>query len=176
MKKIILILLTTTLFSCQIFKKSTKEKSKEETKTETELKVDSLSEVKIEQEIVSTFTDETKTEFFDLSEVTIFEVMNDSGIVKERTTTTKTNIKGNVIAKGKEDKKETSAESKKIDLSKSDKSKESKSKSELVKVKEVKKTPSFKFLLWIILIITGVVFALVGIWKVKKNNFTKFIK
>jgi hypothetical protein len=61
-------------------------------------------------------------------------------------------------------------------LSKSDKSKESKSKSELVKVKEVKKTPSFKFLLWIILIITGVVFALVAIWKVKKNNFTQFFK
>jgi hypothetical protein len=102
--------------------------------------------------------------------------MNDSGKVINRTTTTKTNIKGNIIEKGKEDKKETSAESKKIDLSKVDKSKESKSKSELVKVKEVKKTPSFKFLLWIILIITGVVFTLVAIWKVKKNNFTQFLK
>jgi hypothetical protein len=176
MKKIILILLTTTLFSCQIFKKSTKEKSKEEVKTETEVKVDSVAKVEIEKEIVSTFTTDTKTEFFDLSEVTIVEVFNDSGEVINRTTTTKTNIKGNVIAKGKEDKKETSAESKKIDLSKVDKSKESKSKSELVKVKEVKKTPSFKFLLWIILIITGVAFTLVAIWKVKKNNFTQFLK
>jgi hypothetical protein len=176
MKKIILILLTTTLFSCQIFKKSTKEKSKEEVKTETEVKVDSVAEVEIEKEIVSTFTDETKTEFFDLSEVTIFEVMNDSGKVINRTTTTKTNVKTNKVEKGKEDKKETSAESKKIDLSKVDKSKESKSKSELVKVKEVKKTPSFKFLLWIILIITGVAFTLVAIWKVKKNNFTQFLK
>jgi hypothetical protein len=153
-----------------------KEKSKEEVKTETEVKVDSVAKVEIEKEIVSTFTTDTKTEFFDLSEVTIFEVMNDSGVVKERTTTTKTNIKGNIIVKEKEDKKETSAESKKIDLSKVDKSKESKSKSELVKVKEVKKTPSFKFLLWWILIITGVVFALVGFWKVKKKSFANFFK
>jgi len=176
MKKIILALLIATTISCNVIKNFRKEKSKEEVKTEQQTKVDSVAKVEIEKEIVSTFTDEVKTEFFDLSEVTIYEVMNDSGVVKERTTTTKTNIKGNIIAKGKEDKKETSAESKKIDLSKSDKSKESKSKSELVKVKEVKKTPSFKFLLWIILIITGVVFALVAIWKVKKNNFTQFFK
>jgi hypothetical protein len=176
MKKIILALLIATTISCNIMKNFRKEKSKEETKTDQETKVDSVAKVEIEKEIVSTFTTDTKTEFFDLSEVTIYEVMNDSGVVKERTTTTKTNIKGNIIAKGKEDKKETSAESKKIDLSKVDKSKESKSKSKLVKVKEVKKTPSFKFLLWIILIITGVVFALVGIWKVKKNNFTQFFK
>ena len=105
MKKIILILLTTTLFSCQVFKKSTKEKSKEETKTEQQTKVDSVAKVEIEKEIVSTFTTDTKTEFFDLSEVTIFEVMNDSGVVKERTTTTKTNIKGNIIVKEKENEK-----------------------------------------------------------------------
>jgi hypothetical protein len=176
MKKLILALLIATTISCNVIKNLRKEKSKEETKTDQETKVDSVAKVEIEKEIVSTFTTDTKTEFFDLSEVTIFEVMNDSGKVINRTTTTKTNIKGNVIAKGKEDKKETSAESKKIDLSKVDKSKESKSKSELVKVKEVKKTPSFKFLLWIILIITGVVFTLVAIWKVKKNNFTQFIK
>jgi hypothetical protein len=176
MKKLILVILIATTISCNVIKNLRKEKSKEETKTETETKVDSVADVKKEQEIVSTFTTDTKTEFFDLSEVTIFEVMNDSGKVINRTTTTKTNIKGNVVAKGKEDKKETSAESKKIDLSKVDKSKQSKSKSELVKVKEVKKTPSFKFLLWIILIITAVVFALVGIWKVKKNNFTQFFK
>ena len=176
MKKLTILLLTITLFSCQVFKKSTKEKSKEETKTEQEVKVDSVAEVKTEKEIVSTFTDETKTEFFDLSTETTTILFNDSGVVKEIITTKKTNIKGNLISKGKEDKKEISAESKKIDLSKSDKSKESKSKSELVKFKEVKKAPSFKFLLWIILIITGVVFALVGIWKVKKNNFTQFFK
>ena len=176
MKNLILVLLIATTFSCNVIKNFRKEKSKEESKTETSTKIDSVSKVEIEKEIVSTFTTDTKTEFFDLSEVTIYEVMNDSGVVKKRTTTTKTNIKSNVIAKGKEDKKETSAESKKIDLSKVDKSKESKSKSELVKVKEVKKTPSFKFLLWIILIITGVVFALVGFWKVKKNNFTQFFK
>ena len=170
MKKLTLLLLTITLFSCSVFKKSTKEKTKEETKTETSIKVDSVSEVETEKEIVSTFTDETKTEFFDLSEVTIFEVMNDSGIVKERTTTTKTNIKGNVIAKGKEDKKETSAESKKIDLLKVDKSKESKSKSELVKVKEVKKwsLPSW---LWITIGITFFLFILVAVWKIKKKYF-----
>jgi hypothetical protein len=170
MKKIILILLTITLFSCQVFRKSTKEKSKEETKTETSTKIDSVSKVEIEKEIVSTFTTDTKTEFFDLSEVTIFEVMNDSGKVINRTTTTKTNIKGNIIAKGKEDKKETSAESKKIDLSKVDKSKESKSKSELVKVKEVKKwsLPSW---LWITIGITFFLFILVAVWKIKKKYF-----
>ena len=170
MEKIILILLTTTLFSCQVFKKSTKEKSKEEVKTKTEVKVDSVAKVEIEKEIVSTFTTDTKTEFFDLSEVTIFEVMNDSGVVKERTTTTKTNIKGNVIAKGKEDKKETSAESKKIDLSKVDKSKESKSKSELVKVKEVKKW-SLPLWMWITIGITFFLFILVAVWKIKKKYF-----
>ena len=175
MKKIILALLIATTISCNIMKNFRKEKSKEETKTDQETKVDSVAKVEIEKEIVSTFTTDTKTEFFDLSEVTIYEVMNDSGVVKERTTTTKTNIKGNIIAKGKEDKKETSAESKKIDLSKSDKSKESKSKSELVKIKEVKKW-SLPTWLWWILIITGVVFALVGFWKVKKNNFTQFFK
>jgi hypothetical protein len=175
MKKIILALLIATTISCNVIKNFRKEKSKEEVKTEQQTKVDSVAKVEIEKEIVSTFTDEVKTEFFDLSEVTIYEVMNDSGVVKERTTTTKTNIKGNIIAKGKEDKKETSAESKKIDLSKSDKSKESKSKSELVKIKEVKKW-SLPTWLWWILIITGVVFALVGFWKVKKNNFTQFFK
>jgi len=174
MKKLILVLLIATTFSCNVIKNLRKEKSKEETKIEQQTKVDSVAEVEIEKEIVSTFTDETKTEFFDLSTETTTILFNDSGVVKEIITTKKTNIKGNVVAKGKEDKKETSAESKKIDLSKVDKSKESKSKSELVKVKEVKKTPSFKFLLWIILIITGVVFALVGFWKVKKNNFTQF--
>jgi hypothetical protein len=147
-----------------------KEKSKEETKTDQETKVDSVAEVEREKEIVSTFTTDTKTEFFDLSEVTIFEVMNDSGKVINRTTTTKTNIKGNIIAKGKEDKKETSAESKKIDLSKVDKSKESKSKSELVKVKEVKKwsLPSW---LWITIGITFFLFILVAVWKIKKKYF-----
>ena len=170
MKKLTILLLTITLFSCQVFKNFTKDKSKEENKTETIIKVDSLAEVQKEQEIVSTFTTDTKTEFFYLSEVTIYEVMNDSGIVKERTTTTKTNIKGNVIAKGKEDKKETSAESKKIDLSKVDKSKESKSKSELVKIKEVKKwsLPSW---MWITIGITFFLFILVAVWKIKKKYF-----
>jgi len=170
MKKLILVLLIATTFSCNVIKNIRKEKSKEETKTEQQTKVDSVAEVEIEKEIVSTFTDEVKTEFFDLSEVTIYEVMNDSGVVKERTTTTKTNIKGNIITKGKEDKKETSAESKKIDLSKSDKSKESKSKSELVKVKEVKKwsLPSW---LWITIGITFFLFILVAVWKIKKKYF-----
>ena len=170
MKKIILILLTTTLFSCQVFKKSTKEKSKEETKTETEVKVDSVAKVEIEKEIVSTFTTDTKTEYFDLSEVTIYEVMNDSGVVKERTTTTKTNIKGNIITKGKEDKKETSAESTKVDLSKVDKSKESKSKSELKKSKEVKKW-SLPTWMWITIGIIFFLFILVAVWKIKKKYF-----
>jgi len=135
-----------------------------------QIKVDSLAEVEIEKEIVSTFTTDTKTEFFDLSEVTIFEVMNDSGKVINRTTTTKTNIKGNIIAKGKEDKKETFAESKKIDLSKVDKSKESKLKSELVKVKEVKKW-SLPTWMWITIGITFFLFILVAVWKIKKKYF-----
>jgi hypothetical protein len=170
MKKLILVLLIATTISCNVIKKFRKEKSKEEVKTDQETKVDSVSKVEIEKEIVSTFTTDTKTEFFDLSEVTIYEVMNDSGVVKERTTTTKTNIKGNVIAKGKEDKKETSAESTKVDLSKSDKSKESKSKSELLKVKEVKKwsLPSW---LWITIGITFFLFILVAVWKIKKKYF-----
>lgn len=170
MKKIILVLLIATTISCNVIKNLRKEKSKEEIKTEQQTKVDSVAKVEIEKEIISTFTTDTKTEFFDLSEITIFEVMNDSGVVKERTTTTKTNIKGNIIAKGKEDKKETSAESKKIDLSKSDKSKESKSKSELVKTKEVKKwsLPSW---LWITIGITFFLFILVAVWKIKKKYF-----
>ena len=176
MKKLILVLLIATTFSCNVIKNLRKEKSKDETKTEQQTKVDSVAKVEIEKEIVSTFTTDTKTEFFDLSTETTTILFNDSGVVKEIITTKKTNIKGNIIAKGKEDKKEISAESKKIDLSKVDKSKESKSKSKLVKTKEVKKTPSFKFLLWIILIITGVAFTLVGFWKVKKNNFTQFFK
>jgi hypothetical protein len=147
-----------------------KEKSKEETKTDQETKVDSVAEVEREKEIVSTFTTDTKTEFFDLSEVTIYEVMNDSGKVINRTTTTKTNIKGNIIAKEKEDKKETSTESKKIDLSKSDKSKESKSKSEEVKIKEVKKW-SLPTWLWITFGITFLLFILIAVWKIKKKYF-----
>lgn len=170
MKKLTILLLTITLFSCSLFKKSTKEKSKEESKTETSTKTDSVAKAEIEKEIVSTFTSDVKTEFFDLSEVTIFEVMNDSGEVKERTTTIKNNIKGNVVAKGKEDKKETSAESTKVDLSKSDKSKESKSKSEVVKIKEVKKW-SLPTWLWITLGITFLLFILVAVWKIKKKYF-----
>jgi len=139
MKKLILVLLIATTFSCNVIKNLRKEKSKEETKIEQQTKVDSVAEVEIEKEIVSTFTDETKTEFFDLSTETTTILFNDSGVVKEIITTKKTNIKGNVVA-------------------------------------EVKKTPSFKYLLWIILIITGVAFTLVAIWKVKKNNFTQFFK
>ena len=170
MKKLTILLLTITLISCSVFKKSTKEKSKEESKTEKVSKIDSIAKVEIEKEIVSTFTTDTKTEFFDLSEVTIFEVMNDSGEVINRTTTTKTNIKTNIIAKGKEDKKETSEESTKVDLSKVDKSKESKSKSEEVKIKEVKKW-SLPTWMWITMGITFFLFILVAVWKIKKKYF-----
>lgn len=170
MKKLTIVLLTITLFSCSVFKKSTKEKSKEESKTETSTKIDSVAKSEIEKEIVSTFTTDTKTEFFDLSEVTIFEVMNDSGEVKERTTTIKNNIKGNVIAKGKEDKKETSAESTKVDLSKVDKSKENNLKSEEVKIKEVKKT-TLPTWIWITFGIIFFLFILVAVWKIKKKYF-----
>ena len=170
MKKLILLILIATSISCSVFKKSTKEKSKEESKSEKVSKIDSVAKVEIEKEIVSTFTSDTKTEFFDLSEVTIFEVMNDSGEVKERTTTIKNNIKGNVIAKGKEDKKETSAESTKVDLSKVDKSKESKSKSEEVKIKEIKKT-TLPTWMWITLGITFFLFIIIAVWKIKKKYF-----
>jgi hypothetical protein len=170
MKKLILLILIATTISCSVIKNIRKEKSKEESKTETSTKTDSVAKVEIEKEIVSTFTSDVKTEFFDLSEVTIYEVMNDSGEVKERTTTTKTNIKTNVIAKGKEDKKETSEESTKVDLSKSDKSKESKSKSEVKKSKEVKKT-TLPTWLWITLGITFLLFILIAVWKIKKKYF-----
>ena len=175
MKKIILILLTTTLFSCQVFKKSTKEKSKEETKTETEVKVDSVAEVEREKEIVSTFTDETKTEFFDLSEVTIYEVMNDSGKVINRTTTTKTKVKTNKVEKGQGNTLVAIKEQNKVEKNTLF---EQKSKNKTVDVKKDRKVEktSLPTWLWWILIITGVVFALVAIWKVKKNNFTQFFK
>ena len=170
MKKLILLILIATTISCSVIKNFRKEKSKEESKTEKVSKIDSVAKVEIEKEIVSTFTTDKKTEFFDLSEVTIVEVMNDSGEVKERTTTIKNNIKGNVIAKGKEDKKETSAESTKVDLSKVDKSKESKSKSEEVKIKEVKKT-TLPTWMWITIGITFFLFILVAVWKIKKKYF-----
>lgn len=170
MKKLILILLIATTISCSVIKNLRKEKKKEESNTETSTKTDSVAKADIEKEIVSTFTSDTKTEFFDLSEVTIFEVMNDSGEVKQRTTTIKNNIKGNVLSKGKENKKETSAESSKIDLSKIDKSKESKSKIEEVKIKEVKKW-SLPTWVWITLGITFLLFILVAVWKIKKKYF-----
>jgi hypothetical protein len=170
MKKLILLILIATTISCSVIKNFRKEKKKEESKTEQVSKIDSVAKVEIEKEIVSTFTTDTKTEFFDLSEVTIFEVMNDSGEVKERTTTIKNNIKGNVIAKGKEDKKETSAESTKVDLSKVDKSKESKLKSEVKKSKQVKKT-TLPTWMWITIGITFFLFILVAVWKIKKKYF-----
>lgn len=170
MKKLILILLIATTISCSVIKNLRKEKSKEEVKTEQKTKIDSVAKVDIEKEIVSTFTTDVKTEFFDLSEVTIFEVMNDSGEVKKRTTTIKNNIKGNVVAKGKEDKKETSAESSSVDLSKVDKSKESKSKSEEVKIKEVKKW-SLPTWLWITFGITFLLFIIIAVWKIKNKYF-----
>ena len=170
MKKLILLILIATTISCSVIKNFRKEKKKEESKTEQVSKIDSVAKVEIEKEIVSTFTTDTKTEFFDLSEVTIVEVMNDSGEVKERTTTIKNNIKGNVIAKGKEDKKETFSESTKVDLSKVDKSKESKSKSEEVKIKQVKKT-TLPTWMWITLGITFFLFILVAVWKIKKKYF-----
>ena len=170
MKKLILVLLTITLLSCNVSKIFNKNKRTEENNTQSETKIDSVAKAEIEKEIISTFTTDTKTEFFDLSEVTIVEVMNDSGEVKERTTTIKNNIKGNVIAKGKEDKKETFAESTKVDLSKVDKSKENKSKSEEVKIKEVKKT-TLPTWMWITIGITFFLFIIIAVWKIKKKYF-----
>ena len=170
MKKLILVLLTITLLSCNVSKIFNKNKRTEENNTQSETKTDSVAKVEIEKEIVSTFTTDTKTEYFDLSEVTIFEVMNDSGEVKERTTTIKNNIKGNVIAKGNLDKKETSAESTKVDLSKVDKSKESNSKSEVKKSKQIKKT-TLPTWMWITIGITFFLFILIAVWKIKKKYF-----
>ena len=65
MKKLILVLLIATTFSCNVSKIFHKNKKIEENKTQTEVKVDSVAEVEIEKEIVSTFTTDTKTEFFD---------------------------------------------------------------------------------------------------------------
>jgi hypothetical protein len=175
MKKLILVLLIATTISCNVIKNLRKEKSKEETKTDQETKVDSVAEVEIEKEIVSTFTDETKTEFFDLSEVTIFEVMNDSGIVKERITTTKTKVKANKVEKGTENTLVAIKEKNKVEKNTLI---EQKSKNKTVDVKKDRKVEktSLPTWMWWLLIITGVVFALVAIWKVKKNNFTQFFK
>lgn len=170
MKKLTILLLTITLFSCSVIKNLRKEKSKEESKTETEVKVDSTSKADIEKEIVSTFTSDVKTEFFDLSEVTIFEVMNDSGEVKERTTTIKNNIKGNQFTQVGKKVDEKIAESTKVDLSKIDKSKEVKSKSEVKKSKEVKKW-SLPTWLWITLGITFLLFIFIAVWKIKNKYF-----
>ena len=169
MKKLTILLLI-TLLSCNVSKIFHKNKRTEENNTQSETKIDSVAKVEIEKEIVSTFTSDTKTEIFDLSEVTIYEVMNDSGEVINRTTTIKNNIKGNVIAKGNLYKKETSAESTKVDLSKSDKSKESKFKSEVKKSKQIKKT-TLPTWMWITLGITFFLFILVAVWKIKKKYF-----
>jgi phosphate/sulfate permease len=175
MKKLILALLIATTFSCNVIKNFRKEKSKEETKTDQETKVDSVAKVEIEKEIVSTFTTDTKTEFFDLSEVTIFEVMNDSGIVKERITTTKTKVKANKVEKGTENTLVAIKEKNKVEKNTLI---EQKSKNKTVDVKKDRKVEktSLPTWMWWLLIITGVVFALVAIWKVKKNNFTQFFK
>jgi cobalamin biosynthesis Mg chelatase CobN len=168
MNKLNQALLIATTLSCNVIKNLRKEKSKEETKTETEVKLDSVAEVEIEKEIVSIFTDEVKTEFFDLSEVTIVEVFNDSGIVKERTTTTKTNVKTNILAKGKEEKKETSSELSKTDLSKVDKSKTKHELSEVKKDRKVEKT-SLPNWLWILIVVIAIIFILLAVWKLKKK-------
>ena len=175
MKKLILVLLIATTISCNVIKNFRKEKSKEETKTDQETKVDSVAKVEIEKEIVSTFTTDTKTEFFDLSEVTIFEVMNDSGIVKERITTTKTKVKANKVEKGTENTLVAIKEKNKVEKNTLI---EQKSKNKTVDVKKDRKVEktSLPTWMWWLLIITGVVFALVAIWKVKKNNFTQFFK
>jgi hypothetical protein len=175
MKKIILGLLIATTISCNVIKNFRKEKSKEETKTDQQTKVDSVAEVEREKEIVSTFTTDTKTEFFDLSEVTIFEVMNDSGVVKERTTTTKTNIKANKVEKGTENTLVAIKEQNKVEKNTLIEQKNENKSIEVKKVRKVEKT-SLPTWMWWLLIITGVVFVLVGIWKVKKNNFTQFFK
>ena len=170
MKKIILLILIATTISCSVIKNLRKEKKKEESNTEQETKTDSVAKGEIEKEIVSTFTSDTKTEFFDLSEVTIFEVMNDSGEVKQRTTTIKNNIKGNQFTQVEKMVDEKSKESSKVDLSKVDKSKESNSKSEEVKNKEVKKW-SLPTWMWITIGITFFLFILVAVWKIKKKYF-----
>jgi hypothetical protein len=175
MKKIILILLIATTISCNVIKNFRKEKSKEETKTETEVKVDSVAEVEREKEIVSTFTTDTKTEFFDLSEVTIFEVMNDSGVVKERTTTTKTKVKTNKVEKGQGNTLVAIKEQNKVDKKTLIEQKSKNKSIEVKKDRKVEKT-SLPNWLWWLLIITGVAFTLVAIWKVKKKSFANFIK
>jgi hypothetical protein len=175
MKKLILVLLIATTFSCNVINNFRKEKSKEEVKTETEVKVDSVAEVESEKEIISTFTTDTKTEFFDLSEVTIFEVMNDSGVVKERTTTTKTKVKTNKVEKGQGNTLVAIKEQNKVEKNTLIEQKSKNKSIEVKKVRKVEKT-SLPNWLWWLLIITGVAFTLVAIWKVKKNNFTQFFK
>ncbi len=72
MKKLILLILIATTISCSVIKNFRKEKKKEESKTEQETKTDSVAKVEIEKEIVSTFTTDTKTEFFDYKPHLVF--------------------------------------------------------------------------------------------------------
>jgi len=175
MKKLTLILIATTLLSCNVSKIFHKNKKKEENKTQTEVKVDSVAEVEIEQEIISTFVSDSTAEILDLSTETTKIVFNDSGVVKEIITTKKNNIKSKVknIDNNKIIKNKNILS--KVELSKVGKSKTKHELSEVKKDRKVEKT-SLPNWLWWILIITGVAFTLVGIWKVKKNNFTQFFK
>jgi hypothetical protein len=102
-------------------------------------------------------------------------VFNDSGEVINRTTTTKTNIKANKVEKGTENTLVAIKEKNKVEKNTLI---EQKSKNKTVDVKKDRKVEktSLPNWLWWLLIITGVVFTLVAIWKVKKNNFTQFFK
>jgi hypothetical protein len=170
MKKIILVLLIATTISCNVIKSLRKEKSKEETKTDQETKVDSIAKVEIEKEIVSTFTTDTKTEFFDLSEVTIYEVMNDSGKVINRTTTTKTKVKTNKIEKGQGNTLVAIKEKNKVEKKTLIEQKSKNKSIEVKKVRKVEKT-SLPTWMWITIGITFFLFILVAVWKIKKKYF-----
>ena len=182
MKKLTIFLLTITLISCSVFKKSTKEKTKEEAKTETEVKVDSIAEVKAEKETKNDIDTKTEIEhqsdsvFENTKTTTEVQKFDSLGRLVEKSITTTENNKGSLKSnkKGKKETKEKSTEkskeSSKVDLLKSDKSKSDKSKTDLKKDGEVKKTSLPKPLL-ITIGITFFLFIIIAVWKIKKKYF-----
>jgi thiol:disulfide interchange protein len=170
MKKIALILLTTTLFSCNVSKKINKSKVSEENITQTEVKTDSISETKRELEFVSTFVTDVKEDFFDFSETKVIEVFNDSGVIKQRTTIIKTNIKSKKTDKSKESSYSTQKEQNKTNVNTLFEHKEESKSNKVELAKDIKKNNT-SIWLWITFGIGLLIFILVAIWKIKKKYF-----
>jgi ABC-type Na+ efflux pump permease subunit len=190
MKKLTILLLTITLFSCQVFKRSTKEVKKEEIKTETSVNIDSSSiaqtEKKVENDITTKKEVEHKSDSVYENTKTTTEVQKfDSlGNLTEKTTTTTETNKGAVKTdkKGKEETKDKSTEKSKsenkVDLSKKDKSKEEAEKSDLKKEGEVEKdSVSFGYKLGgFIFMITLMILTIIYCYRKAKPSVIENIK